>query len=290
MVAILDLPIYDLDGTWQGNVTDDYGVDWVVTGEEGWGSAPDARSDLQDLPDQDGADDAPTYEAARTITLTGTAVADSWLAQNQAKERLNAAAYTARGLYALTVTESHLTRMVYVRRTGAQKVGDRAGFAFDFVLSLIAPDPRKYDATLTQLATAIPGAVVPVGRTYPRTYPLTYPPSTTYQPVVDAFNAGNRDTGAQITITSGLDFPGIVNLDTGASLQFNLSLGPADTLAIDLLTKAVVLNGTSSRRGALFTGSAWFLLQPGDNNLRMVGTPNGTGAPAMTVQYRSAWK
>lgn len=290
MLAILELPLYDLDG-WQGNVTDDFGVDWIITTEDGWSDAPDARTSLVDLPDQDGADDSSTFETSRSITLSGTAIASSWASQNAAKDRLNAVAYTGRGLYPLTVTENHgLVRVAYVRRTGSQKIGDRQGYAFDFSIGLVAPDPRRYDANLTTLATGMPGAVIPVGRTYPRTYPVTYPPSVTYQPVVNAATIGTRDTGGQITISSGLDNPGVVNVDTGALLQFNLSLGANDTLVIDLQQRTAVLNGTASRRGSLMGGSSWFLLQPGDNNLRLTGLPNGTGNPSMTVQYRSAWK
>jgi hypothetical protein len=67
----LELPLYDLDG-WTGNATDDYGVDWIITSEEGWSGAVDAQAAIEDRPDGDGADDAPTYEATRVITLTGT--------------------------------------------------------------------------------------------------------------------------------------------------------------------------------------------------------------------------
>lgn len=286
----LELPLYDLDG-WTGNVTDDFGCDWVITKEDGWGSAADARANLQDYPDADGADDAPTYEGPRAITLEGTCIAPNWAEQNRAKDRLNRVAYTStRNLYPLTVTESHMTRLAYVRRSGAQKVDDRQGFGFDFSISLVAPDPRKYAADLTSLTVTMPGAAIPVGRTYPRVYPITYPAVVSYQPVINAFNAGTRRTGAQIAITSGLDNPGVIHQDSGAVLQFGVSLGGNDTLVLDLAAKTAVLNGTASRRGALLTGSSWFMLASGDNNLRLVGIPNGTGNPAMTVNYRSAWK
>lgn len=289
MLDLIDYPIYEIDG-WQGNVIDDDGVEWIITGEEGWSSAADARAALVDIPDDDGAADAPTYESARTITLTGVAIAPSWLEQNRAKERLNRVAYTSRGLYPLTITEHHLTRLAYVRRSGSQKIGDRQGNAFDFVLSLVAPDPARYDSNLQTLAAGMPGTIVLVGRTYPRTYPLTYPTNVPYQPLVNAYNLGNRNTGAQITLSSGIDSPGVINGDSGASLQFDVSLGAADSLVVDLAAKTAVLNGTSSRRGSLLTGSSWFTLVPGENNLRLIGIPNGTGNPTMTVAYRSAWK
>lgn len=285
----LDYPLYDLDG-WGGNYLDDFGVEWIITAEDGWGGPADARADITDKPRQDGADDGPTYESSRVITLTGKAIAPSWAEQNAAKDRLNAAAYTGRGLYPLTVTEQHLSRLAYVRRSGAQKVTDAPGFAFDFSISLVAPDPRKYAVDEEVAVTTMSGIAVPVGRTYPRTYPLTYPAATSMSPTVLVANAGNRSTGAVITFSSGIDNPGVINTTTGAQLQVAVSLGASDSLAIDLSEQTVIFNETASRRGSLYAGSAWFALEPGNNALRMIGSPNGTGSPTMTVRFRSAWK
>lgn len=287
--VILAYPLYDLDG-WQGNVSDDFGVDWIITAEDGWSSAPDAQVTLGARPSGDGADDAPTYEAARLITLTGTAIAPNWYEQNRAKERLNPVAYRDRGLYTLTVTENHLTRMALVRRTGTQKVTDVPGNAFDFSLSLVAPDPRKWSVDETTGSVNMPNIVVPVGRTYPRSYPLRYPAGGQTSPTVIASNIGNRDSTAVVSFTGGVNQPGVVNAETGATVQFDISLSATDYLEVDLGNQTALLNGTASRRSSLMSGSTWFALPPGDTRLRMIGAPDGTGAPSMYVRYRSAWK
>lgn len=289
MTVILAYPLYSLDG-WQGNITDDFGVDWVITSEDGWSSPPDAQVTLGARPSGDGADDAPTYEAARTITLTGTAIAPNWTAQNAAKDRLNAVAYRSRGLYTLTVDENHLTRMALVRRSGAQKIADAPGNAFDFSLSLVAPDPRKWSVGETTATVDMPNIVTPVGRTYPRTYPLSYPAGGQSSPTIIATNLGNRDSYAVVTFTGGVDQPGVVAADTGAIVQFDLSLGATDTLTVDLGNQTALLNGTASRRSSLMAGATWFALAPGDTRLRMIGNPNGLASPTMYVRYRSAWK
>lgn len=285
----LELPLYDLDG-WTGNATDDYGVDWIVTSEEGWSSATDAQAAIENRPDDDGGDDAPTYESPRVITLTGVAIAPNWYEQNSAKDRLNPVAYRSRGLYPLTVTENHLTRMAMVRRSGAQKIADRPGNAFDWSISLVAPDPRKWSADETTATVTMPNVVVPSGRTYPRTYPLTYPRGGQNSTSVTATNVGNRDSSVVAIFSGGVNQPGIVNADTGAVVQFDVSLTPGDLFEVDLGARTAVVNGTASRRGALLTGSSWFPLPPGDTALRMIGNPNGLGAPSMSVRYRSAWK
>lgn len=288
-MIILGYPLYDIDG-WQGNVSDDFGVDWIITGEDGWSSPPDAQVTLGDRPSGDGADDAPTYESPRTITLSGTAIAPNWLEQNRAKDRLNSAAYTSRNLYTLTVAENHVTRMAQVRRSGSQKISDRAGNAFDFQLSFIAPDPRKWSVNETTAGVDMPGRAIPSGRSYPRTYPIVYPAGGQTSPTVIVTNLGNRDSSGVVTFSGGIDQPGVVNASTGAIVKFDLSLGATDTLEVDLGNQTVMLNGTASRRSSLMAGSSWFALPPGDTRLLMTGNPNGTNVPNMTVRYRSAWK
>jgi hypothetical protein len=181
--------------------------------------------------------------------------------------------------------------MALVRRSGAQKIADRLGNAFDFSISLVAPDPRKWSAVETTSNVSMPDTTIPSGRTYPRTYPLTYPGGGQISPTVVATNEGNRSSYIVATFSGGVDQPGVVNVDTGAVVQFDVSLSPGDFFEVDLgANQTAVINGTASRRGALLAGSSWFDLPPGDTALRMVGNPNGLGGPSMSVRYRSAWK
>jgi phosphodiesterase/alkaline phosphatase D-like protein len=281
----LALPQYDI-GTWSGNFTDGYGVDWVITAEEGWGGPPPKRSTIDEIPQGDGGYDAPTFDGPRVITLTGTCIAPSRYEMNRAKDRLNAVA-AGRDMHVLMVTEEHITRLVYVRRTGAQKLSDTGPVSFDFALSLIAPDPRKYQALAEVVSATIVNSGGAIGRTYPRTYPRSYPTGSFVAATVNAHNTGTRETGAVITFGGGISNPGVLHLGTGASLQFALDLAVGDTLTVDLLARTAVLNGSVSRRGTLISGSSWFLLSPGDNVLRALGTP-ALSTP-MTVTYHPAW-
>jgi hypothetical protein len=290
MTTYGDRPWYALDG-WLGNATDDYGCQWVITGEDGWGSAAPARAAVAEREADDGGIDAPTYEGPRVITLEGTCIAPNKLEQNAAKDRLNAVAYTSRDLYPLVVTETHLERTALVRRSGGAKVADKGPVAFEFSLALVAPDPRKYALDAASVDVSLAGSVAVVGRTYPRTYPKTYGTAgATSTPSATITNVGNRDTGAVITLTGGIYRPGVMHVGTGAALRFDITMLDTDQLVIDLLNRTAVLNGTVSRRSSLMVGSAWFLVPPGASQVRMLGTSTGSTGAAMNVTYHSAWK
>jgi hypothetical protein len=282
-------PWYGLDG-WVGNAIDDDGVEWVITGEDGWGAAAPARSAVTEREADDGGIDAPTYESPRVITLEGTAIAPTRALQNAAKDRINAVAYTTRALYPLVVTEHHLERTCLVRRSGTFKLSDRGPLAFEFSLSLVAPDPRKYSLNPVVTSAAMAGSTAAIGRTYPRTYPKTYGGTSTVSPTLGLTNEGNRDTGALVTLTGGVDRPGIVQVETGATLQFDITMLDGESLVIDLLARTAILNGTVSRRSALMVGSAWFLIPPGASHIRMIGSPTGSAGASMSISYQSAWK
>jgi hypothetical protein len=137
----------------------------------------------------------------------------------------------------------------------------------------------------------MPDVINPSGRTYPRTYPLVYPGGGQISPTVTATN----DRQPRLVRRGGLlrrrrPAGDRQRVDTGAVVQFDVSLSPGDYFEVDLGARTAVINGTASRRGALLTGSSWFDLPPGDTPLRMVGNPNGLGGPSMSIRYRSAWK
>jgi len=79
--------------------------------------------------------------------------------------------------------------------------------------------------------------------------------------------------------------PYLENITTGEFLYITYTLGVGEWLDIDFKDKTVLLNGESSR---YYTKSGtWWMLQPGDNNVRLGGTT--TGSPSATVSWRDAW-
>jgi hypothetical protein len=285
-VTVLAHPVYTL-GSWSGNVTDDNGVDWIIQDDDGWANTAPVRRNNQDRDADDGAWDAPAYYSGLDIVLTGTAVAPNQLLQNAAKDTLRGLFPDMSGLATLTVAEVHLTRYAFVRLGAQIKIADKGPTAFVFQLPLYAPDPRRYSALLT------PGVNLPAGsgiggRAYPRSYPLSYSGGSAVG-AVQATNAGNYKTPAVLAITGPVIGPQVQHIQSGRQLRFNLTLGVSDVLTVDLASRAVLLNSTANRRPTLTADSAWFLLGPGQNDLRFSGTPGGGGTAHLTVTYRSAW-
>jgi hypothetical protein len=79
--------------------------------------------------------------------------------------------------------------------------------------------------------------------------------------------------------------PGVVSDTLGKMLQLNTTVAAGEFYELDLRNNTVRLNGIANRRNVLVNASRWFMLEPGDNMLRFIGTPNGTAR--MDVIYRS---
>jgi hypothetical protein len=299
MSVILASPVYTLGSaatgaTWQGNVTDDSGVDWIVEDEAGWSSSPPVRPQQEDKSAGDGAWQGPGAYAARVITLSGTAIAPSQTLMLWAKEAIKAAA-SPRALAPLQVDEAHLSRMVMVRQTDDVAIKDLGRDAFTFSLIMTAADPARYSIGDVPQSTGLPATSV-TGWTYPRVYPRLYGGSGgPAQGSVVFVQEGNYDaTPATITFSGPLITPTVAHVQTGRTLSFDLTLGQYDTLIVDLAAGTALLNGTASRAGTLTPGSAWFLLVPGSNELQFRGaagatTDGSTPNPQMTVAAASAW-
>jgi hypothetical protein len=284
-------PTYTL-GSWIGNTVDDHDVEWIVTGEDGWSSSPPIRPSQEDKTAGDGAWAGPGFYGARVVSLTGVALARDRAAMLAAKDRLHAA-IGPRAPVPLVVAEAHLTRQAIVRLSDQIDITDKGARAFDWGLTMVAADPRRYAATATVESTLLP-ASTELGRTYPRTYPWDYGGYTPgMSGSVHLTQAGDYDqTPALIEIHGPVASPRVAHVQTGRSLAFTLTIPAGQHLALDLGAKTALLNGTVSRTGTLAAGSAWFLLTPGANELQFRGTDTGMPSdpdPQMTVTAASAW-
>lgn len=289
-------PVYTLSGaaTWQGNVTDASGVDWIVEDEQGWSSSPPVRPQQEDKVAGDGVWQGPGNYGARVITLAGTAVAPDRVSMLWAKEAIKAAT-SPRTLTPLVVDEAHVSRTAMVRQTDVVQIADLGADAFTWSIILTAPDPRRYSIGDMPQSTGLPATTV-AGWTYPRVYPRLYGGSGgAAQGSVFFTQAGDYDaTPAVITFSGPLITPTVAHVQSGRALSFDLTLGQYDTLTVDLDAGTALLNGSASRVNTLTPGSAWFYLTPGSNELQFRGaagttTDGSTPNPQMTVAAASAW-
>lgn len=150
-------------------------------------------------------------------------------------------------------------------------------------LQFFAADPRVYaDAeTVLSVVAATSGG----GRTYDRVYPLTYAAGGTGGNLTFT-NAGTFESRPVLTISGPCDTPKVESITEGKHLQVNVNVAAGETLVLDLDKRTVLLNGTASRYSSLATGSAWWVLRPGDNQIKFTSASNvGT----LEVRGRSAW-
>ncbi|HEX2312558.1 MAG TPA: hypothetical protein VHJ17_02425 [Thermomonospora sp.] len=282
--GVLNLPTFAVDG-WTGNAVDDAGVEWWVTKEEGWSSAPPVRLSLADRPERDGAFDTPSYRAPRVITLEGTAIAPGRVAAERAKDRLAAVLADGSALRPLVVTEPHGVRQAHVRLSAETRIADRRGGAFEFSLQLTAPDPLRYaagDPRRQSCGLSAPGG----GLRFPMRFPLNFGPGASGGRLT-LDNAGTAPTWPVWRITGPCRDPVVVDSTTGEQLAFALELRSREWLEVDTDARTVLLQGTASRRAALLPESRWFPLRPG--RTRVVFRAAEFTAATLTAQWRDAW-
>lgn len=295
----ISTPVYTvagMRGTWQANVTDDHGVDWVCEAEEGWSTSPPSKPVLEERATGDGAWTGPGWYGPRVIVLRGRAIAPTRVGMLLAKDRLKAAV-GPRASSTLIVAEAHLARTAMVRLSEQVDIADEGAYAFGWALQLVAADPRRYAEAPVTVSTELQATDV-TGRAYPRTYPRTYGVAVdTPTGAVQIMQDGDYDqTPAVITFFGPIESPAVEHVQTGQALRFTLSLSYLDRLVVDLGAQTALLNGTASRVNTITSGSAWFQLVPGLNELRFRGVvgaaPGGITpppVPQMSVTAASAW-
>lgn len=148
-------------------------------------------------------------------------------------------------------------RVLFAKSLGIRYVKDqmrRLGVS-PFQLQFLVEDPRWYDPTPT--VQALPGTLA---------------------------LSGNRETTGIITINGSRTNPVITK--GSSSLTFAYTLAGGNTIVIDLDKRTVILNGTTNLRDKLTVTGGWPVLSPGNN----VFTLGGTGAGAISISARSAWR
>ena len=147
-----------------------------------------------------------------------------------------------------------------------------------------AADPRIYDEQAQSASISL--AARPSGLVFPLTFPLSFGGATAPSSAL-IVNAGTFNTKPVLTIQGPVDTPVVQNATQGLSLRFNLVLGASDILTVDTDTRAVILNGTASRRAAMSYDSVWWDLQPGPNTVLFAAAAQTTAT--VSVSWRNAY-
>lgn len=271
------LPAYD------DQPADAYGVVWGLTQLDGWFDGWEGTGVTDQRSQADGAWVSPMYAGVRILHVSGTIDAASWDGVTQAWDRLLAQLpYRLLGTLRVSTGEGAVPEQTaLVRQHEKPILTERFHNRAEFSLSLMAPDPRKYDSTSRSASLFLPlltGGIAP-----PLTPPFTVTGSTA-QSQVTLVNDGTVTTYPTFMLSGPCPPATISNLTTGETMRVMDSILGGQTLVID------VLNGTATidRQARRVLGSWWGLV-PGVNEVSF--SADGYDATAnLLLTFRSAWK
>lgn len=272
-------------GALQLSVTDSAGVEWGVTGVQGWDS-PGLRASLTSRQADHGAWWSPVYLDPRPITLTGLITAPDRPTRDAAIEQLIAAVALTDTV--LTVGES-IPKQAAVRRSGQLLIAPLSECSATYSALVTAADPRRYDVNLQSQSTGLPSTSG--GLTFPITFPITFS-AVTSSGFITATNSGSFETRPVFTVTGPVTAPQIFTRYADGhvdALLYSSSappLGVGEQLVIDTDAHTVMSGGASRRRW--MTGP-WPTIPPGQTVQIQFGAASSDPTALLTATWRSAW-
>lgn len=274
------------------------GTPYDVLELDGWDDMPPMSLTDVNRPAQAGAWAGPMYPQPRTLTLTlgvtgtvngiGTVTAAQYAANVAALRAATnpAADSTAESPFVVQLAGTKLMASVRCQQRVMPTTQGYASPGLDRVtLQLVATDPRRYTPTVQSASCGLASASG--GLTYPITYPLSFGSSS--GGTLTIVNSGDTATPPTLTITGPGTTPAIVRQDTGALLQFNLTLSATDVLVVNVLDGTVTLNGASvyGSLDSVSASIASFLMSPGSTTLGLrVASGSGT---TLTATWQNAY-
>lgn len=261
--------------------TDNMGCEWVLESIEGWWNSPPTTGSVEQRAFDHGGWLSPSHLAPRTIEIVGS-VNGPWAAVSEALDRLHLAV-PVDSLATLYVAHEPSQRVhtADVRQNGDILV-ERYPNDAEFSISLIAPDPRRYDVDSTTVSTRLP--TTSGGLSLPVTMPVTIGASVD-SGVLSATNEGNFATRPTLTVEGPVEPFTITHKGTGQTLRYHESIPSGRSLVIDVDKRSALLDGTTPRR---VTGQ-WFEYAPGLNEVAFMSQTYDAAA-LLTSTHRHAWR
>lgn len=146
-------------------------------------------------------------------------------------------------------------------------------------------DPRLYSSAEQSATVGIQGTQS--GRTYNLTFNRSFG-GLVASNIIVANNGGNYDAPWSARIDGPVTNPSIESVSQSKTLRIIGSIGVGEFLEVHSSPyKTIMLGGTATRYSWLADSTQWFLLSPGNNDIRFNGS--SAGAPTMTFSWRSTW-
>jgi hypothetical protein len=270
---------------------------------EGWEELPALDSGTVLRAGGHGAFPGQLLAQPRTVTLTGLVVRAPVDTLGQVISDLNAATAVVVDEIPLVVQlDGRGPLMVWARVTRrAVPVGKgyRLGTIVGGAVEFTASDPRRYSVDEQSAQTGLPRpepgldwTTAPGGLDW-----TTAPGGLDWGAAgvigsMTANNTGDAPTHPVVEFRGPATMPSLLQQETGAVLEYDLTLAAADVLTIDTAAGTVLLNGSASRlytatKASVPEGS--FVLPPGSTSLVFrSGDPTPDPAALAVVRWRNA--
>lgn len=290
----LEAPVWNI-GTLTINGTDADGAEWRARPTTGWYDDPDPTVNIQLLPHGQGAYWANEYNQPRVIVLPGHYDGPSFASANAARDKLAGLFGTPGTRQILTCSDNGVVRSCLVGKYKRSVITPVVNSNFDFTLSLVAADPRKYAPA--QTSTTAP-ASSSSGLDWSTGGGLDWSTggglnwgSQTSTGQVAVSNTGTADTWPTFTVAAngGTIVNPVITDASGFQLGFALSMSGSDQLVIttDPLNRSVLLNGTD--RIATQTSLQFWSIAPGATDVVSFGFASFTGSPTLSMVANPAY-
>jgi len=263
---------------------DEHGCVWDLVDIDGWFGGLAVRSATEERAQADGDWDGDPYFEARRVTVSGSVLAPTRVALQEAMDRIAnvLARGTRRGILVVDEISRGLSRQVPCRLDVQGKAQRKSPNAADFEITLYCPDPER-------LSTAVHSVTIsPYQRGEGRAYPLEHP--RVYGALgasgrVMVTNLGDNDAWPVLTI-DGYAVNPFVQLVGGDRIKYVGTVQPGQPIVIDTRAMTAYI-GAASRGHLLSADSAYWPLPPGDSEL-FFGDDEGDSA-RLTVGWRDTW-
>jgi hypothetical protein len=283
--------IYTLTGSDGTSVIFNDGISGLVLEDVTGFDSPTIRTNVEDMPEADGALAGDSWYGRRPVTLKGRIYGLTASDRNATVINLQRA---LRGLRQDMILVSQPSGLPNMRATGRiESLRVTGGFVKEFLISIICPDPGIYSDALNSITGTGAGTPAPPGAAFPIVFPMNFGGGSSiggYAVSINVANVGNFSTPLLIQVGGPISDPQVTDPITGESIYIdNVTLAVDQWLEIDTGLRTVTRNdGVSLYANVRFPGSVWFGLSPGSATLQLWGSGN-TVDTDLTATYRDCW-
>lgn len=154
----------------------------------------------------------------------------------------------------------------------------------EITVEFYSADPRLFSASVSTETVNLPSAGG--GLSFDATADFSFGATSTGGEF-SLTNDGNFQAPVVFRINGPVQTPRLIHNGLGKELELDLTLASGEYILLDSESRTVLLGGTASRYSKLTSGSEWWDLEPGVNQISFRGAT--TGAGTATATFRSAW-